>query len=104
MIMTFTVPSTGHTHQVQLKDELVQEYRLTVEQMSRYYSPTIDSQRRRAHNQVSTPVLHILREELPEQDEKTLANEARHIVTAFLEMTLTGRSSVREIRNSNLYI
>ena len=103
MLLTFTIPQTGTIHEVQLKDELVQEYKLTVQEMAMYFSPSLDKARRVAHNKCATPIVSILAQELnlPEQE---VSEEARHIVTAFLEPSLTGQSKVRDLRMSGLLL
>jgi hypothetical protein len=98
MLLTFTVPQTGHIHKVTLKDELVHEYKMTVEEMAKFFSPQLDRQRRAIHNKVAQPVMNILIQELPDEDPKDVAEEARHIVTNFLDSTLnTGRSMLRDL-------
>lgn len=102
MFITFTVPVTGNTHKVDLRPELIQEYRVTVEEMKKYNSPSLDRVRRQAHNKLSQPVLSVLQSELPDLELPQLAIEARQIVATFLEQSLTGRSTVRELLNSGL--
>jgi len=102
MLLTFTIPSTGHIRSVDLRDELVHEYKLSIQEMSRYFSPALDRQRRAAHNKVAASLVPILKEELPEEDDASLTQEARRIVTGFLEESLTGRSMVRELLDSGL--
>lgn len=102
MLLTFTIPATGHIRSVDLRDELVHEYKLSVMEMSRYFSPALDRQRRAAHNRCAASLIPVLKEELPEENEADLAQEARRIVTGFLEESLTGRSMVRELLDSGL--
>ena len=104
MLITFTVPMTGTTHHIQLKDELIQEYKLTIEEMTKYFSPALDKQRRIIHNKVAQPVLQALEDELPNEDHAALADEARKVVTQVFESSLTGRSRVRELQCSGLLI
>lgn len=101
MLLMFTVPATGRAHSVELKPVLVQEYRETVSDMIKYHSPSLDRLRRAAHNKLAEPVLAVLQSELPTEDPAELSKEARHIVATFLEQSLTGRSTVRELLASN---
>lgn len=102
MVLTFQF--NGTTYSAQLDDKLVQEYKQVVTDFMRFHSPAMDRQRREAHNKVSKPVLQLLLGILPEEDEKKLFEEARAVVANFFANSLTGRSRVREVKDSNLYI
>lgn len=84
MNIRFRVLATGESFAVQLKAESVLDYRATVEEMARFFSIAIDRQRRAGHNKVAAPILSILREQLPTEDESALAKEARDLVTITL--------------------
>ena len=104
MLMTFTVPCTGHVHQIQLPDAVIHEYRMTIEEMEKFRCPQLDRLRRAAHNKLSTPICTILRDEMPDKTEKELMEEARNLTTQFLDNSPVGRSTVGVVRNSALYI
>ena len=104
MLISFTVPTTGTNYSVDLKPELVAEYKVAVQDLGKYHTPSCDKARRLAHNKVSQSVFYILRKELPAEEDSELWNEARSIVTRFLEPSLIGRSTVRDLRCSGMLL
>lgn len=84
MRLEFNILFSGASYCVDLNQAAVLDYRATVEEMARFFSIAIDRQRRAAHNKVAAPILSILREQLPTEDESALAKEARDLVTLTL--------------------
>lgn len=100
--MFISFKAKAQLFRVELDDAKFAVYQKTVELMTKCFSPSLDRERRRVHNELSQPVLAILRDLFPEEPERELAAESRHIVTTFFDETPTGRSTVGLLLSSDL--
>jgi len=100
--MTLHFSIRGQQCEAALNDELIEIYRRSIELMYKLHSPSLDRERRKAHNKVSQPVFEILKTLLPDEEEYVLLEESRHIVTAFFDSAPTGRSTVGLLLGSDL--
>lgn len=98
-------PRTGEVRELSIHDNLVHEYQRVIKDMQMFFSPQLDRERRAVHNKLSSPVAKVVREWNPELPESEVMEEARHIVTGFLEQAApTGLSRVQALRLSGLLI
>lgn len=105
MVVTISNPRTGEVREVTLHDGLVHEYQQVIKDMQMFFSHALDTERRVVHNKLSSPVAKVVREWNPEIPEAEVVEEARHIVTGFLEQTApTGLSRVQALRLSGTLV